>query len=96
MSKIKKNNIVAFPNNLSNGEREVEAIIFSAAEPLDIETIEFKISKKINVLNTLEKLQNIYSNRGINLVCISKKWSFRTAENLSNPVSYTHLRAHET
>ncbi len=87
MDKIKKNNIVSFPNNLSEFEREVEAIIFSAAEPLDIETIESKISKKINVLNTLEKLQNIYSNRGINLVCISKKWSFRTAENLSNLMS---------
>jgi len=87
MGKIKKNNIVAFPNNLSEVEREIEAIIFSAAEPLDIETIESKISKKINVLNTLEKLQNIYSNRGINLVCISKKWSFRTAENLSNLMS---------
>ena len=87
MSKIKKNNIVSFPNNLSDGEREVEAIIFSAAEPLDIETIESKVSKKINVLNTLKKLQNIYSNRGINLVCISKKWSFRTAENLSNLMS---------
>ena len=87
MGKIKKNNIVTFPNNLSEVEREVEAIIFSAAEPLDIETIESKISKKINVLNTLEKLQNIYSNRGINLVCISKKWSFRTAENLSNLMS---------
>ena len=29
----------------------------------------------------------IYSNRGINLICISKKWSFRTAENLSNLMS---------
>ena len=66
------------------GEREVEALIFAAAEPLDVETIESKISKKINVLKTLEKLQNEYSARGINLICISKKWSFRTAENLSN------------
>jgi len=87
MGKIKKINIVAFPNKLSEVEREVEAIIFSAVEPLDIETIKSKISKKINILNTLEKLQNIYSNRGINLVCISKKWSFRTAENLSNLMS---------
>ena len=87
MGKIKKNNIVTFPNNLSEVEREVEAIIFSAAEPLDIITIESKISKKTNVLNILEKLQNIYSNRGINLVCISKKWSFRTAQNLSNLMS---------
>ena len=87
MVKIKKNNILKFPNNLSDGEREIEAIIFAAAEPLEIETIESKISKKTNVAKVLEKLQAIYSTRGINLVCISKKWSFRTAKNLSNLMS---------
>ena len=30
------------------------------------------------------KLQNEYKERGINLVCISKKWSFRTSSNLSS------------
>ena len=84
MTKIKKSNIVNFPSNLSIGEREVEAILFAAAEPLDVDTIESRVSKKINVLKTLEKLQQVYSNRGINLVCISKKWSFRTAQNLSH------------
>jgi len=87
MIKIKKklkNNIVTFPKKLNEGEREVEAIVFAALEPLDIDTIESKISKKINVLKTLEKLQEEYSSRGINLVCISKRWSFRTSENLSN------------
>ena len=64
-------------------EKEIEAIVFAAAEPLDIETIENKISKKTNVEKILLKLQNEYSNRGINLVCISKKWSFRTSPNLS-------------
>ena len=88
MNKIKKKtNVVNFPGNLSEGEREIEAIIFAASEPLDIDTIESKISKKINVQNILEKLQKIYSNRGINLVCISKKWSFRTSENLSKLMS---------
>ena len=53
MNKLKKNNVLAFPANLTEGEREVEAIVFAAAEPLDVETIESKISKKINVLNTL-------------------------------------------
>ena len=85
--KIKKNNVLNFPSKLNLGEREVEAIVFAAAEPLDIDTIESKISKKINVLKTLEKLQNEYLTRGINLVCISKKWSFRTSENLSNLMS---------
>jgi len=89
MSKPKnnKNNIVKFPSNLDKGEREVEAILFAAAEPLNIETIESKISKKINVLATLKKLQQVYLNRGINLICISNKWSFRTAQNLSNLMS---------
>ena len=87
MTKENKNNIVNFPTELKSGEREVEAIIFAASEPLDIDTIEAKVSKKINVKKTLEKLQLIYSKRGINLVCISNKWSFRTAKNLSNLMS---------
>ena len=81
------NNIVKFPKKLNDGEREIEAIVFAALEPLDIETIESKISKKINVLKTLEKLQIEYSTRGINLVCISKKWSFRTSDKLSSLMS---------
>ena len=90
MKKIKKNlpnNIVTFPKKLNDGEREVEAIVFAALEPLDVDTIESKISKKINVLKTLEKLQTEYATRGINLVCISKRWSFRTSETLSNLMS---------
>ena len=87
MNKLKKNNVVTFPASLTEGEREIEALVFAAAEPLDVDTIESKISKKVNVLNTLKKIQENYSNRGINLVCISKKWSFRTAQNLSSLMS---------
>ena len=87
MKKLKNDNIVNFPTNLSNGEKEIEAILFAAAEPLDIDTIESKVPKKVNVSNILNKLQNIYKNRGINLVCISNKWSFRTSENLSGLMS---------
>ena len=79
----KKDNVIDFPNRLSSIEKEIEAIVFAAAEPLDIETIENKISKKTNVEKVLLKLQNEYKDRGINLVCISQKWSFRTSPNLS-------------
>ena len=89
MNKTKKNNIVDFPTSISQSDREIEAILFAAAEPLKIETIELKLNKKTNVLKALEKLQKFYSNRGINLVCISNKWSFRTAENLSSLMSQT-------
>jgi|TARA_Y100000389_G_scaffold144382_1_gene142742 segregation and condensation protein B len=83
----KKNNIVSFPTKLTSIEKEIEAIIFAAAEPLDIDTIESKLSKKVNVKKSLEKLKIEYSERGINLICISNKWSFRTSPNLSNLMS---------
>ena len=82
--KVSKDNIVKFPSKLTELEKEIEAIIFAAAEPLDIDTIESKISKKSNVVKSLEKLQLEYSNRGINLVCIKDKWSFRTSPKLSS------------
>ena len=43
----KKDNIKKFPPKLSFLEKEIEAIVFAAAEPLDVETIEGKISKKL-------------------------------------------------
>ena len=79
-----KNNVVNFPSKLTTIEKEIEAIIFAASEPLDTDTIESKLSKKMDIVKSLEKLQKEYSTRGINLVCISKKWSFRTSPNLSN------------
>ena len=82
--KILKDNIVKFPSKLSDLEKQIEAIIFAAAEPLDIDTIESKIAKKTNIAKSLEKLQQEYSNRGINLVCIKDKWSFRTSPKVSN------------
>ena len=87
MNKLKKDNVLNFPSKMTEIEREVEAIVFAAAEPLSIETIETKISKNTDVLKILQKLQTFYTNRGINLVCISNKWSFRTAQNLSSLMS---------
>jgi len=82
--KISKDNIVKFPSKLSELDKQIEAIIFAAAEPLDVDTIESKISKKTNVRKSLEKLQQEYLDRGINLVCIKDKWSFRTSPKLAS------------
>ena len=86
--KIKKlNNIVKFPKNLSKLEKQVEAILFAADEPLDIETIEKRVQSTNNVKKILDNLQVDYSLRGINLVCIKNKWSFRTSKDLVSLMS---------
>ena len=79
IKKTKKNNIISFPSNISKVERKVEAIIFAASEPLDLETIEKRLSSNVNVSKILVKLQNEYKYRGINLICTRNKWSFRTS-----------------
>ena len=83
MKNKKKNNIIDFPSSPSKIERQIEAILFAASEPLDLETIEKRLQINSNLKKILEDLQIIYKKRGINLVCIKNKWSFRTAEDLS-------------
>tara|TARA_Y100000389_G_scaffold4196_1_gene3971 strand:- start:130 stop:819 length:690 start_codon:yes stop_codon:yes gene_type:complete len=83
----KKNNIISFPSSPSKLERQVEAILFAASEPLDIETIEKRIQADTNIKKVLEAIKENYKNRGINLVCIKNKWSFRTADDLSKLMS---------
>tara|TARA_B100000029_G_scaffold157547_1_gene152844 strand:+ start:4454 stop:5143 length:690 start_codon:yes stop_codon:yes gene_type:complete len=82
---IKKDNlkILKFPNSISSLEKQVEAILFAAEEPLDEESIQEKLKTKANISRILSSLEKQYQNRGINLICISNKWSFRTASNLT-------------
>ena len=86
-TKKPKNNILNFPSKISKLERQVEAILFAASEPLDEETIEKRIVTKTSVKKILEKIQANYSTRGINLVCIRNKWAFRTADDLSKTMA---------
>ena len=86
--KIKQtDNIVKFPKSLNKLEKQVEAILFAADEPLDIETIEKRVQSTNNLKKILLNLQSDYSLRGINLVCIKDKWSFRTSKDLVNLMS---------
>ena len=85
--KKNKINIIKLTNKSSSLERKIEAILFAASEPLDLETIESRVDNKVGVKKSLEKLQFFYKSRGINLVCIRNKWSFRTSEDLSNTLA---------
>ncbi len=82
-----KDNVISFPKKKNKLEREIEAVIFASDEPLDVDTIEKRIGTNTDIKKILEKLKNDYADRGINLVCLSGKWSFRTASNLSKLMS---------
>ena len=71
---MKKNDlkILKFPNSIPNLERQVEAILFAAEEPLDQESIKEKLRTRTDILKILDSLERQYKNRGINLICISK------------------------
>ena len=83
MNKKKGLKILKFPTDILEAERQVEAILFAADEPLDLKSIETRLNVKGDVPKILTSLETQYKNRGINLVCIANKWSFRTPSNLS-------------
>ena len=87
MKKKKSSNVLSFPSNVSQLEREIEALLFASSEALSAEDIKSKITKNVDVQKILLKLKEFYSKRGINLICIGNKWSFRTSENLSSLMS---------
>ena len=49
--------VLNFPNNISKAEKQVEAILFAAEEPLDIESIQEKLKSRVNLTKILESLQ---------------------------------------
>ena len=63
--------------------RLLEALLFAAGEPLDEATLGKRLPEGANVKDALARLQAEYAARGVNLVRIGKKWTFRTAGDLS-------------
>ena len=61
----------------------IEAILFASTEPVNENDLKDKIIDKNNFLESMNKLKNFYSNRGVNLVKTGKSWSFRTSPDLS-------------
>jgi segregation and condensation protein B len=63
--------------------RLLEALLFASAEPLDENTLAARMPDGVDVRATLDRLQRDYANRGVNLVRIAGKWTFRTAVDLA-------------
>jgi len=63
--------------------RLLEALLFAAAEPLDEATLARPLPDGVDIKQALALLRAEYAPRGVNLVRIGKKWTFRTAPDLA-------------
>lgn len=63
--------------------RLLEAMLFAAAEPLDEAALAARLPADVDVRAALARLQEDYASRGVNLVRVGGKWTFRTAGDLS-------------
>ena len=63
--------------------RLLEALLFAASAPIDEKTLAARLPEDVDVKQALRDLQMEYAPRGVNLVRINGKWTFRTATDLS-------------
>jgi segregation and condensation protein B len=63
--------------------RLLEALLFAAGQPLDEATLRKRLPDGVDLRDALARLKAEYATRGVNLVRIGKKWTFRTADDLS-------------
>lgn len=63
--------------------RIVEALLFAAPEPLSEAQLAESLPREADVPRLLAMLQATYAPRGVNLVRVAGKWTFRTAQDLA-------------
>ncbi len=63
--------------------RILEALLFASAEPLEQATLAKRMPDGVDIKAALAQLQAEYANRGVNLVRVANKWTFRTAGDLA-------------
>ena len=63
--------------------RLAEALLFASPEPLSAEQIAARLPEGADVAAILADLASFYAGRGVNLVRVAGRWSFRTASDLA-------------
>ena len=63
--------------------RLLEALLFASAEPIDQAALAKRMPDGVDIKVALAQLQAEYAPRGVNLVRVANKWTFRTAGDLS-------------
>ena len=64
--------------------RQLEALLFAAVEPIDIQTLRDRMPEDADVGALLARLVRDYEGRGINLVRVADRWRFQTAPDLEH------------
>jgi segregation and condensation protein B len=62
--------------------RLLEALLFAAVEPIDVETLRERMPDDCDVGVLLARLTRDYAGRGVNLVRIADRWRFQTSPDL--------------
>jgi segregation and condensation protein B len=75
--------VAAEPGARPEHFRLLEAVLFAASAPLDEKTLAARMPEGVDVKQALRDLQMEYAPRGVNLIRINGKWTFRTARDLS-------------
>ena len=74
-------------NSLSLSENDqvriVEALLFASPDPLDKKTLSEKLPENTNIDEIINKIENMYQNRGFELKKIGNKFMFKTSGDLS-------------
>ena len=82
---MKENNFDNSKASISQNDqlRIVEALLFASSDPLDKKTLSEKLPKNSNIDEIINRLEDIYQNRGLELNKVGNKFMFKTAEDLS-------------
>jgi segregation and condensation protein B len=64
-------------------ERQVEALLFAAAEPLSVADLAGRLPEGADVGEALAALRDRYQDRGVQLECVGDRWRFSTAPDLA-------------
>ena len=70
------------PESAAASLRIIEALLFAASEPLDARQLAAELPAGADVAALLARLRDEYAARGVQLVQIAGKWTFRTASDL--------------
>jgi len=64
--------------------RLLEALLFAAVEPIDIETLRARMPDGCDVGALIARLARDYAGHGVNLVRVAERWRFQTAPDLEH------------